>query len=362
MKKILCSILGFLMLISLAAAQNNISITGKTILKKYRLELSAFNEQTMDYQPIASTITDKEGNFVLETAFTQPNMYKIDINKNAVVYLAIESAETIRIDYDGESKAKVKGSLATTKLREVQFELSGLQGKYFGELKAEMDAAMEANDKEKIAKLNEQVQVLLPKFVGEMRGLISQVDKSVALFHALNYSDFNKELAFIEEKVNVLKQVYPESPVTKALQTKIHQAKTTGVGKVPPAFSATTIKGQEVNLSDFKGKWVLVDFWASWCRACRIENPKFARLYEDYQAKGFEIISISKDESESKWKKAINKDGAAAWIHIWDENQSISKEYSISSLPQNVVISPDGKVAAKNVSAEMLHSFLKSNL
>ncbi|NQZ79000.1 MAG: TlpA family protein disulfide reductase [Ekhidna sp.] len=117
-----------------------------------------------------------------------------------------------------------------------------------------------------------------------------------------------------------------------------------------------------MNLSDLKGKWVLVDFWASWCRACRIENPKFARLYKKFNSSGFEIISISKDDSESNWKKAINKDGVDSWTHIWDKDKSISDAYSISSLPQNVVISPDGKVAAKNVSAEMLHSFLETNL
>ena len=76
--------------------------------------------------------------------------------------------------------------------------------------------------------------------------------------------------------------------------------------------------GNIISLSLLKGKVVLVDFWASWCRACRIENPKFAHLYEEYQAKGFEIISISKDENESKWQKAIEKDRVAAWIHIWD--------------------------------------------
>ena len=254
MKKIACSLVSYLLLIGLVSAQNKISISGKTILKKHRLELSVFSEKTMGYQPIAFTITDKEGNFTMETVFSQPNMYRIDINKNAVVYLAIENAETIQINYDGESKAKVEGSPATTKLREVQFELSGLQGKYFGELKAEMDAAMKANDQEKVAKLNEQVQVLLPKFVSEMRSLISQVDQSVAIFHALNYSDFNKELSFIEEKVAGLQKIYPESPVTKALLTKIQQAKVTGIGNIPPAFSAVTLEGKKVSLSDYKGK------------------------------------------------------------------------------------------------------------
>ncbi len=362
MKKITNYLLALMVMSSVASAQHSISITGKTILQKHRLQLSAFDEQTMEYQPVASTLTDKDGEFALETPFVVPNMYRIDINKGSVVYLAIEGSESIRIDYDGKSKAKVVGSSATSKLREVQFQLSGLQNKYFGELKTELDAAIKADDQKKVGELNEQVQVLLPQFIDEMRSLISEVDQSVALHHVLNYSDFNKELAFIEEKVNGLKEVYPESPVTKALLTKVNQAKVTAIGSVPPDFAATTISGKQMSLTALQGKWVLVDFWASWCRACRIENPKLADLYENYKGQGLEIVSISKDNNQKQWKKAITKDGIGAWIHIWDEDESISKKYSVSSLPQNVVISPDGKVAAKNVSAENLTALLKNQM
>ena len=134
------------------------------------------------------------------------------------------------------------------------------------------------------------------------------------------------------------------------------------MGSTPPPFEAKDKEGKLLKLSDFKEKVLLIDFWAAWCQACRVENPKLASLYQKYQQKGFEIISISQDETKENWVNAIQKDGIDSWHQIWDQDNSISEKYSVSSLPQNVLLDKKGKIIAKNVNAEMLSKILSGIL
>jgi thiol-disulfide isomerase/thioredoxin len=120
------------------------------------------------------------------------------------------------------------------------------------------------------------------------------------------------------------------------------------------------VKGAKVKLSDFKGKYIFVDFWASWCSPCRYQNPKLKRLYEQYKASNFEILGVSIDSEEDQWIKAVQKD-QLTWPNVLSaggRTSEVSQLYGINGLPDNLLINPDGVIVKRNIKAGELEEVL----
>lgn len=128
------------------------------------------------------------------------------------------------------------------------------------------------------------------------------------------------------------------------------------IGSKAKNFVQTDTSNQIVSLESYKGKYVLLEFWASWCIPCRNENPNLVKAYNQFHSKGLEIVAVSLDISKEEWTKAIIKD-KLPWIHVSDlkglEN-TIAKEYNISAVPYNLLINPDGVIIAKLLKKERL--------
>jgi peroxiredoxin len=134
--------------------------------------------------------------------------------------------------------------------------------------------------------------------------------------------------------------------------------KATAVGAIAPEFTQNDPDGNPVKLSSFRGKYLLVDFWASWCGPCRAENPNVVKAYTKYHDKGFEILGVSLDDEKGRtnWLNAIKKDGLT-WKQVSDLkawNNEAAQLYAIKAIPQNVLLDPSGKIIAKNLRAEAL--------
>lgn len=134
--------------------------------------------------------------------------------------------------------------------------------------------------------------------------------------------------------------------------------KKTDIGKLAVNFTQLDVNGKPVKLSDYKGKYVLVDFWASWCKPCREENPNVLKAYNKYHPKGLEILGVSIDTEnlKEKWLNAIAVD-QLPWTQVSDlkSPNEAGKIYGINAIPQNVLVGPDGKVVAKNLMGNTLH-------
>jgi peroxiredoxin len=132
---------------------------------------------------------------------------------------------------------------------------------------------------------------------------------------------------------------------------QVAEGKVNGKGSVLADFSQPDTSGVSVSLSSLRGKYVLVDFWASWCGPCRQENPNVVAAFNKYKSKNFTVLGVSLDKAKPAWIEAINMDGLT-WTHISDLQgwqNSVAQQFQIFNIPQNFLIGPDGKVIGKNL-------------
>ncbi len=149
-----------------------------------------------------------------------------------------------------------------------------------------------------------------------------------------------------------------QSSLGKEIGEEIRKLRSGSPGSMAINFSTTDINGNKLSLSDYKGKYVLLDFWASWCVPCRKGNPHLKNLYAKYKSKGIEIIGIADDDrAEDAWRKAVDKDGIGMWKHVrrglkfengnFDRSTDISENFGIHTLPTKILIDPNGKIIGR---------------
>lgn len=172
----------------------------------------------------------------------------------------------------------------------------------------------------------------------------------------------NNEL--MEELYNKLAEPVKTASIGTYLASLIKESKKHPIGKPLADFSQADTAGIPVSLSSFKGKYVLVDFWASWCGPCRQENPNVVAMYNKYKNKNFTVLGVSLDKSKEPWLDAIKNDGLA-WTHVSDLkgwNNAVSTKFEIFSIPQSFLLDPDGNVIGKNLRGPALEAKLASVL
>ncbi|MFD0794182.1 redoxin domain-containing protein [Mucilaginibacter litoreus] len=184
----------------------------------------------------------------------------------------------------------------------------------------------------------------------------------LTLERMMNHAD----LLQVADAYNALTAANKSSALGKSIGETISAAKRSQIGVMATGFELNTSTGSKVKLSDFKGKYVLVDFWASWCLPCRDENPNVVAAYNKYGGDKFTILSISIDSQIEKnaWLKAIKTD-KLPWTQAIDNYKpakSIKDLYGVSTIPANVLIDPSGKIVAKNIKGKELHQTLQKIL
>jgi peroxiredoxin len=180
----------------------------------------------------------------------------------------------------------------------------------------------------------------------------------LTLDRMVNHAD----LSPVADAYNSLSVANKTSALGKAMEITINSARRSQIGIMAADFELTTSTGKKVRLADFKGKYLLVDFWASWCSPCRQENPNVVAAFKKYNNKNFTVLSISIDTEDGRkaWLEAIKTD-KLPWTQAVDNYKpgvSIKGLYGVTTIPANVLIDPTGKIVAKNIKGLELHQTL----
>lgn len=180
---------------------------------------------------------------------------------------------------------------------------------------------------------------------------ISTLDPEIAESEIIAYADQIKDKFLDNHYVTQFKQ-------------ETDKLRTLAIGQPAPGFESFTPNNKPVSLADFKGKYVLVDFWASWCVPCRQENPNIVKLYNAYKGKGFDVFGVSLDDNPGPWMRAIADDGLS-WTNASDLKawgSPVVGLYRITGIPASYVLNPEGLIIAKNLRGKELEDFLKETL
>jgi peroxiredoxin len=263
---------------------------------------------------------------------------------------------------DSFSNVKVKGSKAHDAYLSLTEKTKPVNDKMQAASKA-YSAAYQAKDSATMKTLDATFDALDLEMKEVYKGYLATNNNSPIAMYALGQMagwDINPEV--VEPIYKALSEPARATPSGKAFAEKIVTAKKTAVGAMAMDFTQNDTLDVPVSLSSFKGKYVLIDFWASWCGPCRQENPNVVKAFQTYNAKGFTVLGVSLDQpgAKDKWIKAIHDDNLT-WTQVSDlkywDNQ-VAKQYGIQAIPQNFLVDPAGKIIAKNIRGEELSSKL----
>lgn len=183
----------------------------------------------------------------------------------------------------------------------------------------------------------------------------------VAAYYALMYLNEPGKEEELQKMYDTLAPGVQKSYFGLKLNEIVQAAAKTAVGQMAPEFSQNDATGNAVSLSSFRGKYLLIDFWAAWCQPCRAENPNVVKAYNTYKDKGFDILGVSLDQDKDAWLKAI-ADDKLTWTQVSDLkywNNDVAKLYGIRSIPASYLLDKEGKIIAKNLRGEELDAKLK---
>jgi peroxiredoxin len=279
----------------------------------------------------------------------------------ARIYLSPESFTISHVD--SFSNAIVTGSSANTEYQEITAAERPYEKREMAMLPA-YQAARQAKDEATARSIEAQAKIIDKGLDDSVYApFIRSHSRSPLVLYVLQlYAKNDPDAPAIGSLFDGLSPAVKGSTGGRAFADKLAIAVKTGIGATAMDFTQNDTLGKPVRLSAFRGRYVLVDFWASWCGPCRQENPNVVSAYTKYHPKGFDILSVSLDRpgDKDKWLKAIHADGLA-WTHVSDLQfwqNAVAVEYGVGSIPQNFLIDPQGKIIGKGLRGDELEKKL----
>ncbi len=336
------------------------TLTNTGSLKKvYLLEADSSQISVID-----STNLSDGGKFQFKHASPYANLYKLRMGGTIFDFIA-KNGDAIDFSAnltDPTNAYTITGSAESEKIKEFN-KISNVYADRSNKISQEYQDKSQALGKES----DSLVKVYMPQFQKVMSDysvavlkFVNDNKNSLAAFYAATSLDATKNEQQLITYADDIKGKFNDNAAVQRFIKQMETIKPISIGHKAPEFTIGGIDGTPIKLSDYKGKYVLLDFWASWCVPCRRENPNVVKQYAIYNPKGLNILGISLDQDKSKWQQAVAAD-KLSWKHGSDLKNfegATERLYHIEAIPSNFVIDPNGVIIAKNVTGPDLEEFL----
>jgi len=313
---------------------------------------------------VITKTTAKGGAFTIKGSVPEPSpctlvfgKMKTDAKGQQSVFLFLENTPVKISGSKADLKnLKVEGSASQKEFALFQQTFTPI----FNSLNTVVTQINNASEDKKPA-LMTQYNETLQRLQSEVEKFISPRRSSyVSLFVVSATMQAAENIIDVEKRFNLLGDNLKNTVAGKEIASYISYAKVGAIGTDALEFTQNDVNDKPVSLSSFRGKYVLVDFWASWCRPCRAENPNVVKVYNKFKDKNFTVLGVSLDQQKGAWTQAISKDGLT-WTHVSDLqfwNNAVAQLYHVQSIPQNFLVDPKGKIVAKDLRGEDLEKKL----
>jgi len=377
MKKILLYIIALLPLMAFAQEPQPFLIKSKVG------NLNAPARAYLIYQLGANRMIDSalitNGSFTFKGQIINPSAAVLVIDRNGVGLNSLDTtADNLNFyvdkgefeinSQDSVAKAVIKGSKINDDNEKLLAQLKPLI-EQARKIKEEQDTASPA--KQNTAEFQNAMQAKHKELQIEQKAtlkifILSNPDSYLSLLALYSVAGPSPDPSEVDPLYNSLSDRLKATETGKVLKKSLDALRNTAIGVTAPDFIQNDINGVPVKLSSFRGKYVLLDFWASWCGPCRQENPNVVKAYNKYKDKNFTILSVSLDKASGKadWLAAIQNDGLS-WTQVSDLkfwNNEVAALYSITSIPANFLIDPNGKIIARDLRGDDLQNTLEQVL
>lgn len=379
MKKFLLVVTALSVLISCnKAGENEFVVTGtiKGIAdgKSVILEVQ---DETGQLKPI-DTVKLEKGKFTFKGNAKEPDMHLISIEtvQGKIPFILENGDIEMTINKDSINITKVTGTYNNEELNSYKDKGAAIQKKMMKFQKDNTTIMQEAQQKQDTVamnKLRKEYSKFQEEFTTQSENYVNTHPKAFisALIIEGMFNQMTPDIAKITKYYNGLDKSVKDTKHGKkikknldALSKPVATVAPIEIGTIAPDFSAPNPDGKVVSLKESKGKVTIIDFWASWCKPCRQENPNMVALYKEFHPKGLNIVSISLDEKAEEWKKAIATD-KLTWTNISnlkDFEDPIAIQYAIKLIPSTIIIDASGKVIAKDLRGAELKAKIASLL
>lgn len=363
---------------------NNIS--GKLTNAKGKVITLEVVENNMP-RPVDSATIAEDGSFTLDLPYGRRTFYRVKIDADNMIVLCTDSTEQVKVEGDATKffdSYKVSGSKHSQDIADFFHEIDALN-KQLMELETQMRGFNAADTAAGMA-LGMKHNEVTKKRDDFVRSFIDKHPQSAATYMAVGYLNMMNDFEYYKKTEKALNTCMQGSEYHNFLVQQISQYEyqkqqfeamqkemnskldalraNLPTGKTPPDIKYTNPEGKVIALSSMKGKYVLVDFWASWCRPCRAENPNVVRLYRKYKDKGFTVYSVSLDQDKKAWESAIEQDGLEWPNHVSELKQwqsSVVNDYGFGTMgiPFALLLDKEGKVIDIGLRGEALEKKLE---